>query len=221
MTVRPEIPVFSRRNFLGRGASLLALASLGALASLAGCGRAKATLERLSPDAVILAFGDSLTFGTGAGAGQSYPAQLERLVSRKVVAAGVPGEVSSAGLARLPGVLDQVQPKLLILCHGGNDFLRRLSDTQVADNLRAMIRLARQRGAGVMLVGVPKPGFFPSAPDFYADIASEFAIPYEESALKKILTDNALKSDLIHPNAAGYAQFATALAELLKQSGAV
>ena len=218
MTAGPGHPTLARRAFLGRGASLLALASVGALA---GCGRAKATLERLAPDAVILAFGDSLTFGTGAAPAQSYPVQLERLVARKVVAAGVPGEVSAAGLARLPGVLDQVQPGLLILCHGGNDFLRRLADAQVADNLRAMIRVARQRGTNVILVGVPKPGFFPSAPDFYADIAAEFAIPYEEAALKKILTDNALKSDLIHPNAAGYAHFATALADLLRQSGAV
>ncbi len=218
--MRASDPSLARRAFLARS-SALALASFGSLASLAGCGSSQATLERLAPDAVILAFGDSLTFGTGAGNGQSYPAQLERLVGRKVIAAGVPGEVSAAGLARLPGVLDQVQPRLVILCHGGNDFLRRLPDAQVADNLRAMIRVARQHGANVMLVGVPKPGFFPSAPDFYADIASEFAIPYEEKALKKILTDNALKADLIHPNAAGYAQLAGGLAELLRKSGAV
>ena len=213
-------PPAARRRFLGSVAALLACAPLVTLA-LTGCGRARATLERLAADAVILAFGDSLTFGTGAGNGQSYPAQLERLVGRKVIAAGVPGEVSAAGLARLPGVLEEVQPKLLLLCHGGNDFLRRLPDTLVADNIRAMIRMARQRGAGVLLVGVPKPGLFPSAPDFYADIAAEFAIPYEETALKKILGDNALKSDLIHPNAAGYAQMAAALADLLKKSGAV
>ncbi len=218
--MRSAAPSLARRAFLARS-SALALASFGSLASLAGCGSSQPTLERLAPDAVILAFGDSLTFGKGAGNGQSYPAQLERLVGRKVIAAGVPGEVSAAGLARLPGILDQVQPRLVILCHGGNDFLRRLPDAQVADNLRAMIRVARQRGANVMLVGVPKPGFFPSAPDFYADIASEFAIPYEEKALKKILTDNALKSDMIHPNAAGYALFAGVLAELLRKSGAV
>lgn len=209
-----------RRQFLARAAALSAFAALGPLA-LAGCGRDKAALDRLAADAVILAFGDSLTFGTGASTNQSYPAQLERLVGRKVVAAGVPGEVSAAGLARLPGVLEYVQPKLLILCHGGNDFLRRLDDAQVADNIRAMIRLARRHGAGVLLIGVPKPGFFPSAPGFYADIAAEFAVPYEETALKKILSDNALKSDLIHPNAAGYSMMAQALAELLKQSGAV
>ena len=204
----------NRRRFLAAAGAVMAT-------TLAGCGRSGAKLERLAADAVILAFGDSLTFGTGAQAAQSYPAQLEKLLGRKVVAAGVPGEVSAAGLARLPAVLDQVQPRLLILCHGGNDFIRKQGDAQAANNIRAMIRLAKARGAAVVLVGVPKPGLFPSPPDFYADIASEFSVPYEDTVLKKILSDNALKSDLIHPNAAGYARLAQGIADLLKKSGAL
>ena len=84
-----------------------------------------------------------------------------------------------------------------------------------------MVRLARSRGAEVVLVGVPKPGLLPSPAGFYADIAREFRLPYEETALKKILTDNALKSDLVHPNAAGYARLAKAIAALLRKTGAV
>lgn len=209
-----------RRRFMGRTAALSGYAALSTF-GIAGCGKARAKLERLGTDAVVLAFGDSLTFGTGAQATQSYPAHLERLIGRKVVAAGVPGEVSAAGLARLPGVLAEVQPRLLILCRGGNDFLRKIGDSQAAANIRGMIRLAKVGGAAVVLLGVPKPGLFPSAPDFYADIAAEFSVPYEETILKKILSDNALKSDLIHPNAAGYALMAEAVAELLKQSGAI
>ena len=207
-------PKMKRRRFISTAAALIACA-------FPGCGRSGAKLDRLGSDAVVLAFGDSLTFGTGAGTMESYPAQLEKLIGRKVVGAGVPGEVSTAGLARLPSVLEQVQPKLLILCHGGNDFIRRLSDTQAANNIRAMIRLARERGAAVVLVSVPKPGLFPSPPDFYADIAGELSVPCEDAILKKILSDNALKSNLIHPNAAGYALLAKAVADLLKKSGAI
>ena len=190
------------------------------LALLAACG-GQPKLPPLAPDAVVLAFGDSLTFGIGANAGESYPARLEALIGRKVVSAGVPGEASAGGLARLPAALDEVKPQLVILCHGGNDFLRKLDEAQAANNIRAMVRLARSRGAQVVLIGVPKPGLLPSPAGFYADVAREFRLPYEETALKKILTDNALKSDLVHPNAAGYARLAQAIAALMKRSGAV
>src|SRR5471030_909270 len=189
--------------------------------ALAGCGGSTPKLSKLPADAVVLAFGDSLTFGTGAQAEASYPAVLEKLIGRKVSSAGVPGEVSADGLERLPSALDDYQPRLLILCHGGNDFLRQLGDVQAAENLRAMIRLAKQRGIDVVLIGVPKPGLFPSPPDFYAKIATEFGLPYEDASLKAILRDNELKSDLAHPNARGYAKLAEAIAALLKKSGAL
>ena len=189
--------------------------------ALAGCGGGSPKLSKLPADAVVLAFGDSLTFGTGAQPETSYPAVLEKLIGRKVWSAGVPGEVSAAGLARLPSALDYYQPRLLILCHGGNDFLRKLGDTQAAENLRAMIRLAKQRGIDVVLIAVPKPGLFPSPPDFYAEIAKEFRLPYEDAALKAILRDNELKSDIAHPNAKGYAKLAEAVAAALKKSGAL
>ena len=121
----------------------------------------------------MLAFGDSLTFGTGASPAESYPAQLQSLIGRKVVNAGVPGEISADGLSRLPEVLEEVQPRLLLLCHGGNDFLRKQSETAAAANVRAMIRLARDKGIGVVLIATPKPGLTISSPDFYADIAKE------------------------------------------------
>jgi len=178
-------------------------------------------LPRLAPDAVVLAFGDSLTFGTGANPHESYPARLEARIGRKVVVSGVPGEASAAGLSRLSSALEETKPQLLILCHGGNDLLRKLDDGQAANNLRAMVRLAKARGAQVVLIGVPKPGLLPSPAGFYEDIAREFKLPYEGAALRKILTDNALKSDLVHPNAAGYARLAEAVAALLKKAGAV
>ena len=195
--------------------------ALSALALLAACSGGQPKLARLSPDAVVLAFGDSLTFGTGAAPGESYPARLEALIGRKVVSSGVPGETSAEGLARLPGVLEESKPQLVILCEGGNDFLRKLDEAQAADNLRAMIRLAKARGAQVVLIAVPKPSLLPSPAEFYSTVAKELGVPHEESALRKILTDNALKSDPVHPNAAGYARLAEAVAALLRKTGAV
>ena len=189
--------------------------------ALAACGGGTPRLAKLPADAAVLAFGDSLTFGTGARLESSYPALLEKLIGRKVWSAGVPGELSSGGLERLPAALDEYQPRLLILCHGGNDLLRKLDERQAEANLREMIQLARQRGIDVVLIAVPKPGLFLSPPDFYAGIAKELSLPYDDVALKTILRDNELKSDIAHPNAKGYARLAEAIAALLKKSGAV
>ena len=187
---------------------------------LAGCMQS-AKLPPLAGDGVLLAFGDSLTFGTGAAEGESYPAVLERLTGLKVLNYGVPGEISAAGLARLPAILEREKPALLILCHGANDLLGHLDQRQAAENLRGMIRLARERGIAVMLIAVPAPDLFLTPPEFYSEVAVEFAIPIEAKALPRILGKGSLKSDYIHPNAAGYRQLAEALVKLLKKSGAI
>jgi lysophospholipase L1-like esterase len=185
-----------------------------------GCGE-RPKLERLPADAIVLAFGDSLTFGTGANEDESYPAQLERMIGRRVVRAGVPGEVSAQALARLPGALDEHAPRLLLLCIGGNDFLRRLGNQQAERNVREMVRLARSRGVAVMLIGTPEPGLTVTPPAFYGLIAKEFRLPYEESVVGTVLRDASLKADPIHPNARGYRIIAERVAEQLKRSGAL
>lgn len=189
-------------------------------AALAGCG-AKTKVEKLDPSAVVLAFGDSLTYGTGANPEESYPAVLGRAIGRKVVNAGVPGEASAQGLERLPDVLDEVKPRLLILCHGGNDFLRRLDEATAASNVRSMIRLARSKGIDVVLLATPKPGLPPSIPAFYGEIAAEEKVPFEEGVIRKVLFDNRLKSDMVHPNGQGYAQIAAAVEKVLRKAGAL
>jgi len=200
---------------MGRFCAFLLAAFLAA-----GCG-AKHKIEKLDSGATVLAFGDSLTFGTGAAPAESYPAVLERSIGRKVVNAGVPGETSAQGLERLPATLDEVKPKLVLLCHGGNDFLRRLDDAQAAANVRGMIQLARERGIPVVLIATPKPGLPPSVPAFYGEIAAELKVPYDQGVLRSVLLDNALKSDMVHPNAAGYARIAAAVEKVLRAAGAI
>ena len=186
----------------------------------AACGE-RPRLQRLAGDAVVLSFGDSLTYGSGAAETESYPAQLEKLIGRRVVQSGVPGEVSAQALQRLPGALDEHAPRLLLLCIGGNDFLRRLGKQQTESNVRAMVRLAKSRGIEVLLIGTPEPGLIVSTPAFYGSIAREFSLPYEEHVIAEVLKDSSLKSDAIHPNARGYRVIAERLAETLRKSGAL
>lgn len=199
----------------------ISLALLMMFFALTACGAASPKLAPLPPGAVLVAFGDSLTYGTGAAREESYPAVLEKLIGHTVIVAGVPGEVTADGLARFPGTLDSYRPDLLILCHGGNDFLRKLDMRQAADNVKGMVRIARDRGVKVVLIGVPRLGLKPAPPRFYRQIAREFNIPYEGEILKKILSDGSLKADYIHPNAQGNRKLAESIAALLRKSGAL
>jgi lysophospholipase L1-like esterase len=193
------------------------------LASLAlACTDNTSRLPRLPPGAIILAFGDSLTHGTGADRTQSYPEHLARLIGREVINAGTPGEVTSSGRQRLPGLLDKYKPGLLILCHGGNDLLRKLDPNATRNNLQAMLAAARARDIPVVLLGVPRPGLFLlKSAELYQQLAEEHHMPYEGDIIPAVESDNSLKSDTIHPNAEGYKQIAEAVYRLLRDSGAL
>jgi acyl-CoA thioesterase I len=188
---------------------------------LGGCGGGTPKVTKLAATDVVLAFGDSLTYGTGAKAEESYPAVLSELLGRNVVRAGIPGEQTAGGLQRLPGALDEHRPRLVIVCLGGNDMLRKGAPNVIEANLRAMLKEIRGRGIDAVLVGVPAPGLITSAPEFYEKLASEFGIPYEGKIVTSVLYKPELKSDPIHPNADGYRRIAEALAKLLRDAGAV
>lgn len=112
-------------------------------------------------------------------------------------------------------------PRLVLLCLGGNDMLRRMDMAETEANLRAMVRLIRERGIGLVLIGVPEPRLLSDPPAFYATVAEEFGLPYEAGVFDDVLKSPALKSDPIHPNAQGYRQVAEALAALLAEAGAL
>jgi len=188
---------------------------------LGGCGEKVPRVAAVGPDEVIVAFGDSLTYGTGAAESESYPAVLAQLIGRRVVRAGVPGEVTAQGLVRLPQVIEEHRPALVIVCLGGNDMLRKLDEAQIRSNLRQIIRSLRDRGIAVVLVGVPKPALLTSAAAFYGELAKEYRIPYEGKILNHIMHQFDLKADAIHPNAKGYRRMAEAIAELLREAGAI
>ncbi|MCX4191292.1 arylesterase [Methylophaga sp. OBS1] len=193
------------------------------LSLLAACGdSSQASLRTLSEEAVILAFGDSLTYGTGAEhQTESYPAILAELSGRTVINAGVPGEVSREGLARIETLLTQHQPELVLLCHGGNDLLRKLSEVELKQNLTQMIQLIRQQGAEVVMLSVPKPGLFLKPSPIYREVAQSLQVPLEDNIIVEIESENTLKSDPIHPNASGYRLLAERIHQLLSQSGAL
>ncbi len=197
------------------------LLSLIVYVLLSACGDSVPELSKLSNNAVILAFGDSLTHGNGAKENESYPAVLGILSGRKVVNAGISGEESEPGLKRLPDLLEEYQPKLLILCHGGNDLLRKKNVGKMESNIRQMIQLAKDKNIPVVLLSVPKPGLFLSSSEVYRNIADTMDVIFIEDLILEVLADKSLKSDTVHPNKDGYRVMAETIYSVLQESGAL
>lgn len=188
----------------------------------AGCSDSVPPLPPLPADATILAFGDSLTYGSGVAPENSYPNVLEELSGREVINAGVPGEQSDAGLQRLQTLLDEYQPQLLILCHGGNDMLRKKDMDAMQANLERMITSSQEQGIPVVLLGVPRPALFGlESAETYSAVAEKLKIPFEGEIIPEVLSGQTLKSDQVHPNAAGYRMMAEAVYQILRKAGAL
>ncbi|MCK5925508.1 MAG: arylesterase [Methylococcales bacterium] len=179
-------------------------------------------LKPLSENAVILAFGDSLTYGVGTGKKTNYPAVLAKLSGHTVINKGVSGEKTKAGLKRLPKILDKYKPELMVLIHGGNDILKKMPSQNTIDNLTQMIKAAKQRNIQVVMLGVPsfKVLMLESA-EFYKQIADSDKVPIDVDILPTIIGDAKLKSDTIHPNTKGYKMMAEAVYQLLQDQGAL
>lgn len=187
---------------------------------VAGCGHSSKPVFAVDDGQVILAFGDSLTNGYGAQDGESYPEQLGRLTGWKVEKSGVNGETTEEGLRRLPGVLQEVQPDVVLLCLGGNDFLKRKSQAQTQENLSDLIRLIRQAGAQPILLAVPEPALLGLADhEMYKHLASQQGVPVIKNVISATLKKSAWRSDRIHPNAQGYAHIAQEVAAALGYRG--
>ena len=200
--------------------------SFAASALLAGCGRAKpARGQPVARGAKVLALGDSLTYGTGATPETAYPAVLAEFTGWDVVNAGVPGHTTAQALERLPELLDEHRPALVLLSIGGNDFLRRQPEDAAR---RAIVRICEQvraAGAQVLLIAVPRPTlaarFTGSLDDhpMYEAIATELKLPLHARGWADVLQDENLRADAIHANAAGYRRFAEGLAAAARSAG--
>lgn len=199
------------------------LLALVVLLLAAACGGSKES--PLPAGTKVLALGDSLTAPHGVRPGEDWPTLLGQRTSWTVINGGVSGDTSGGALERLPALLDEHQPKLVLVTLGGNEMLRKLPPAQTVANLGRIVDLARAAGAKVVLLATPKPSLAGavfnslSPPDFYADLAKEKKVPLIEEAIPKVLSDTALKGDQIHPNAAGHAKLGELIHADLKKIG--
>ncbi|MEH6579419.1 MAG: GDSL-type esterase/lipase family protein [Amphritea sp.] len=198
---------------------LLLILAYSATLLLAGCSEPK--LSPLSENGTILAFGDSLTVGVGTSPNNSYPAILAELTGRQVINAGISGEMTSAGLPRFKGLLEQSTPDIIILLEGGNDILRNGNLTTTRQNISEMIRLAHSRDIDVVLIGVPEKKLFSDSAPFYTELAETYDVVFADEIIAKLLRTPAYKSDAIHFNQPGYQKLAQHIYQLLQDNEAL
>jgi acyl-CoA hydrolase len=201
------------RNFFTLAALLLAVA----------CSQPK---EAALPSGTkVLALGDSLTAAHGVAPDEAWPALLAKRTGWVVINAGLSGDTSGGALQRLPALLDEHTPALVLVTLGGNDMLRRLPQGQTVANLGQMLTLVKAHGAKAVLLATPKPSIAGavfnnlSAADFYRQVAKEHQVPLIEDAMAEVLSQTELKADQLHPNAAGHALLSKNIFDGLKAIG--
>lgn len=157
-----------------------------------------------SSGATIIAFGDSLTYGYGASPDESWPSRLSAMTGTEIINAGRNGDTTASALDRLESEVLNRNPRLVIVGLGGNDYLRKVPLDQTEENLREIIRRIQQRGAAVSLLGFRFPSLSAPYGPMYERVAEEEGALLIPDLLDGILSNPSLKSDAIHPNAAGY-----------------
>jgi acyl-CoA hydrolase len=178
----------------------------------------------------VVILGDSLTFGTGAAEGEDYASILASTTGWNIINAGVPGNTTQDGLARLTDLLDAHETgdqkiDLLIVELGGNDFLKHVPEPQTVNNLKSILNQAKAKNIQTALIAIPQ--YSPVAAAFgalsdhplYEKLAEETDTPLIEDLFSDVLAKNNLKADYIHPNAAGYRVVADKLQQALIDLG--
>ena len=180
---------------------------------------------------LIIAFGDSLYAGYQLPQDEGLAPELQRVlraegVEANVVNAGVSGDTTAAGLARLAYVLDGQprKPDLVIIGLGGNDLLRGLQPDQTRANMTAMLEILRERDIPAMLTGMiaPRnlgPEYVRAFDALYPELARQYGAALHPFLLDGVITDPALMlGDGIHPNEAGVDRMARAIAPTVRQA---
>jgi acyl-CoA thioesterase I len=162
-----------------------------------------------------VAFGDSLTEGHGATPGNDYPALLSRRLGVTISNLGRGGETASDGLQRVDEVA-RLQPRVVLLCFGGNDSLNGEPASRTFGNLGQIIDRLHNEGSFVVLIGIRSASLRDRNQTHFSKLAREKDVLYVPDMLQGLAFKPVYMADAIHPNDAGYARIAERLEKVLK-----
>lgn len=152
----------------------------------------------------IICFGDSLTYGTGASKAMDYPSQLSKLMHKKVINAGVPGDTTGSALRRLKRDVLFQKPDVVLITLGGNDLKNGVSKDVAFSNLKKIVESIQNNGARVIIGGLKFPFRDRGYGKGYHELADETGVSLIPDIFEGIMGNRKMMSDSIHPNDAGY-----------------
>ena len=209
-----------------RGLVALQLLLLAALPlMLAGCGKTGVPAARLTPlaeDAVILIYAagisDEAEFLRSALADEAVGKALKRTIVNR----GQNGELCARALERLPEVLEECDPDLLVLGYGATDLWKKTDRAQLKSALCAMIDLAHKQKVQVVMLALPDFNRLSNKPDpIFEEVALEKNVPIETEIIRSVLSDLSTKNFRYMVNDKGLAKIGEAVHALCVKSGAL
>lgn len=159
-------------------------------------------VPRAMREGPVLAFGDSLVYGTGSSGG-GFVKLLEQRLGKPIGNLGVPGNTTADGIARLDAVI-QRHPAVVILLLGGNDYLRQVSRDETFANLARIIERLQADHIAVLLIGVRGGLIRDNFARRFEDLADRYHTAYVHDVLDDTLGVSGYMADQVHPNDAGY-----------------
>jgi lysophospholipase L1-like esterase len=165
----------------------------------------------------IICFGDSLTYGTGAGKEMDYPSQLSTMIGKPVINTGVSGDTTARALQRLERDVLAKSPDLVLITLGGNDLKNGVARGVAFDNLRTIVDSIQETGARVIIGGLSFPIRDRGFGRAYQELADETGVVLIPNIFEGIMGNRKFMSDPIHPNDAGYKKIAERFHEAMLQ----
>ncbi len=192
-----------RNSHSGVRKSVLALGCFSAVLLLGGCvDRAVKYMD--SDGKNIVCFGDSITLGYGVEPGQDYPSLLGKMTRTPVINAGIDGETSTEAVKRVGSDVLDKNPVLVIIEFGGNDFLSKVPLEETVRNIEKMVSQIQARKAMVAIADISANMVMDEYGKELRLLSKKYGAIFIPKLLEGIITNHALKSDFIHPNATGY-----------------
>jgi lysophospholipase L1-like esterase len=179
---------------------------------VSGCAQKAAIQPKL--EKTIVCFGDSLTHGTGASNGETYPYFLQKFTNLTVVNAGVHGDTSQQGLDRIDEIF-QFKPFMVLIEFGANDFFKKIPIVSTKKNIESIVDKIQASGATAVIL-CTEDNQLPELRRILVEISNDKNAPILSGILNEIWTDRTLFADDLHPNSAGYKIVAEKVYERIK-----